>query len=266
MTPRKRRDRLNSIREIAAQLQQSDDCVAPDLTQSILARVDAHRPFLDRHTRRMVWVGRGALVACVAAVVLTAALMQRFAPDAVEILARPAPLSNVVESVKTNATERLVGLREAVNSNPLVESGGIAIESSFDAMPRGGLLTLVSPVAVSLVGEEPVPLMSSRCELCGPMLPPARAARLVMESRQAGAEQAPPMALSAARSSVTMPASFESPWTGSRVRLAADGDARSVTAARLAANTTPAASRRIMLNELTPLGPGAACESALAPK
>lgn len=266
MTPRKRRDRLNSIREIAAQLQQSDDLAAPDLTQSILARVDANRPFLDRQTRRMVWVGRGALVASVAAIVLTAALMQRFAPETVEIVARPAPLSNVVESVKSNATERLVVLREAVNSKPLVESGEVALESSFDAMPRGGLLTLVTPVAVSLVGEEPVPQLASRCELCGPMLPPARAARLVTESRSVGAEQAPAMALSASRSSVTMAASFESPWTGSRVRLAGDADARSVTAARLAANATRVGSRRILLNELTPLGPGAACDSALAPK
>lgn len=264
MTPRKRRDRLNSIREIAAQLQQSDDLAAPDLTHSILARVDANRPFLDRHTRRMVWVGRGALVASVAAIVLTAALMQRFAPETVEIVARPAPLSNVVESVKIDAAERLVVLRDAVNSNQLVDTSEEALTSSVDAMPRGGLLTLITPVAVSLTREEPI--LRSHCELCGPMLPPVRAAQLVTTLSPVSAEQSPLMALAASKSSVTMSASFESSWSSSRVGVVSERVNRSVAAARLAANATPHSGRRIMLNELTPLGAGAACESALAPK
>lgn len=268
MTPRKRRDRLNSIREIAAQLQQSDDLAAPDLTQSILARVDASRPFLDRRTRRMLWVGRGALVASVAAVVLMSALMQRFAPESVEIVARPAPLSTVVESVKTDATERLVVLREVVSGGPRLDAALNAEASSFDAMPSGGLLTLVT--AASPVGaiDQRTEASSRVCVngLCGPILPPVRAAQLVVPSSSGGATQAPPMALSAVKSSVALSVAFEPTRAPGRMRGEVT-EPRSIVEARLAANATPSLGRRILLNELAPLGPSAAAgDCALAPK
>jgi len=257
LTPRKRRDRLNSLQQIAAQLRQTDDVAAPDLTGSILDQVAATRPFLDDKTRRLLWVGRASLGLSVAAVVLGVALTQRWAPRAVEFVSsRPSPLSSVVENVRNEAGIRLVGLREAA---PL-SSASNRSESS----QQGGLLTFITSASPT-----PSATPASRCTLCGPRLSPSEAARMVPPSdvratvaRGGGmGEESITLAdLKSAAGSASTYGRFSS-----RVRLGAGGLGGGSGGLGGGFGGLEAGGR-VILDELTPLGSGAGADSALAPK
>jgi hypothetical protein len=259
LTPRKRRQRLDSIHQIAGQLRQSCDVPAPDLTSSILAQVDATRPFLDGRTRRMLWGGRIALGLSVAAVGLGVALTHRWAPETIELVStRPAPLSNVVETVRSEAGVRLVEIRVAVDS----AGRPVAAGGSASSVPDGGLLTLVSSAAVT-----PAAVVTRPCTFCGPMIPPAEAARRVPAvAIRPALEVTPALANSAVTPRFALLAF--------RARLTGEADAASH------ANASPAGGSgwvsasisagrpvsRLVLDELAPLGAGPSAESALAPK
>lgn len=273
MTRRGRRQRLDSLHEIAEQLRQSAAVPAPDLTDSILDRVHARREFLDRPTRGMLWVGRAAIGGSVAMVVLTVALIQRWAPGSLDLVARPAPLSTVVETVKSEATGRLGELRLAVDQ--AVASTGASQEQPGTA---GGLLSLVSIAA-------PPSDHASRCVFCGPVMPPAAAARLA------------PVHAAPDQHSSARPARLGSKalagGTAGGPNLPADRSSLSGLSVRARFGTTSAilgpfaldasagpvhgrvdadrglcrpVLRTLSLNELAPLGAGGPADSALAPK
>jgi hypothetical protein len=253
LTPRKRRQRLDSISVIAAQLRQSNDVLAPDLTSSILDQVDATRPFLDGRTRGMLWVGRIAIGCSVAMVGLGIALTHRWAPEAVDIvMSRPAPLSNVVETVKFEAGERLTELRVAVDS-----ASQPSTSAATASVGTGGLLALVSsatPVAAASGSGKP-------CTFCGPMIPPAMAARLAPAPGSLASTDGP----GAVNDGLT--AGSGSAWISARLRLAglaSSADGQSPTTVRVGLPVEQPG--RLVLDELTPLGIGSSADSALAPK
>lgn len=104
-SPGDRRRRLSDIQSVVHSLR-ADLSDAPDLTDSILARVDEHRPFTDRRTRGLMLVGRLGAAAAVALVVLGVTLAYRYAPSATGWAGapEPRPLSNVVEIAQTSAS------------------------------------------------------------------------------------------------------------------------------------------------------------------
>ncbi len=271
MTPRKRRQRLDSIHEIADQLRQSAAVPAPDLTDSILDRVGVARPFLDRHTRRMLWVGRGALGLSVAAVGLGIALTHRWAPETVDMIAvsaAPAPFSSVVESVRHEAGERLTTLRVAVDQAASAEAGN-------PSAATGGLLTLVASAAPIV----PDQTKSACCTFCGPMIPPAEAAKIVPSSMLARSGR-----VSFDDSGVLAQSSVLDPAAGFHVGLASfrmdlgglaganpvlgNLGAVSDPFAATGVGSTLSARRpaRSPLDEQAPLGFGPSADSVLAPK
>lgn len=167
MNSRGRRQRLDHIREIADSLRQSaGDQSAPDLTGSILDRVDAQRPFLSRGTRRWIILGRYGLGFTVAATVLGIALVNRWAPGAVELAARPAPLSTVVETVQTGATVTLADLRQTVET--------VANASSAREPGASGSASLFTLVASA---PQPAGSQTFCCTMVGPAMPLADAVR-----------------------------------------------------------------------------------------
>lgn len=110
-----RRRRLDDIAHVATSLR-SAPIDAPDLTQSILNAVDAERAFLAPSVRRRIHISRWALGASVAMVVLGVALTVRWSPEVVQIAGGPAPISNVVKSVESNADVSLSSLRKTVQT------------------------------------------------------------------------------------------------------------------------------------------------------
>ena len=235
MTPRSRRQRLNSLQQIAAQLRQTADVPAPDLSDSILDKVDARRPFLDDKTRRMLWAGRAALGLSVAVVVLGVALTHRWAPNAVELVSRPAPFSNVVENVRSEAGVRLVELRVAAGA---ADTGA--------NKSNGGLLSLITTAAPVQTAR------TSTCSFCGPVLSPSDAARICTSSLTPSADATGSLADRKISNSTNML-----------------GSSRIFTRIRMVSSTVGAGiddGRRLILDELAPLGSGAAGDSALSPK
>jgi len=76
---------------------------APDLSDRIMARVAGQRGFLSARVRRMVTTGRLAAAAFVLVAVLGLAVVRRVSPDAFRLIAEARPLSDVIESGKTDA-------------------------------------------------------------------------------------------------------------------------------------------------------------------
>lgn len=120
MNPRDRRHKLHEIRSVARELKATAPAAGevPDLTDAILGRVDAERPFLDSSTRRCLWVGRAAIVATVGVMALSAFLMYRFAPRAVELTPQPAPLTAVVESAEARVQQQVVSVQQSLSGAP----------------------------------------------------------------------------------------------------------------------------------------------------
>lgn len=157
MNPRDRRHRLNEIRSVAKELRSTAPapCEVPDFTDAILGRVDAERPFLNTSARRCVWVGRAAIGASVAIVAMCGFLTYRYAPRALEVSPQERPLTAMVESAEARAALHVASVRESLVETPRALSALVPdIEAAIDGPGQG------------------------RCQkFCGPMLPPAVAAR-----------------------------------------------------------------------------------------
>ncbi|HVU63086.1 MAG TPA: hypothetical protein VHC70_03860 [Phycisphaerales bacterium] len=108
MNERNRRARLDDIRRVAYEMRETP-IVAPDLTSSILDRVDAERPFLAPSVRRKLpWIRIG-VGGCVVLTALGIALTYRWAPRAVQAIAQqPAPISDVVQCVECCAAHKFI--------------------------------------------------------------------------------------------------------------------------------------------------------------
>lgn len=174
MNPRGRRQRLSSIQQIAETLRQSDDVAAPDLTGSILDAVDAERPFLSAPTRRMVIAGRFALGFTVVCFVAGVALAHRWAPSLFELTARPAPLSSVVENVRSEAQVTLADFQRQVQTVAVSTSAA----SPASAQVFVSLIAPTKPAAGKTVS-------ASFCTMVGPTLSPAEAARHCCQGKAA---------------------------------------------------------------------------------
>ena len=167
MNRRDRRNKLSEIASVASALRSdaASQGETPDLTSSILSRVDAQRPFLDRATRRAIWIGRFGLGASVAMVVLSVCLAWRLFPERMDLSHQPSPLSAVVDTVGTHATTQLVSLRQSIDSvgqtdpNKFIAAMALRIEPAqrnrevvgptmpaFEAVSRG---VCVQPMTLS---------------------------------------------------------------------------------------------------------------------
>jgi hypothetical protein len=146
VTPRGRLQRLNDIRQIADSLRESGaDAGAPDLTGSILDRVDAERPFLSGRTRRMVIAGRYGIGAAVLVMVLGVAVAHRMYPDIGSFDRKSSPLSSVVESVRHEAVEQIAGIRQTVPGASSALMTLVVANSPAPAQPQSVTCTMVGP-------------------------------------------------------------------------------------------------------------------------
>lgn len=109
MTNRGRRARLEDIQRIADALREPVE--APDLASSILARVDSQRCFLNDQGRALLWAGRAVAAFVVVLVVAGFVLINRAAPQALQVAAQPAPVSEVINVVSTQASQQIIALR-----------------------------------------------------------------------------------------------------------------------------------------------------------
>ena len=177
MNPRDRRHKLNDIRSVARELRSTAPAASevPDLTNAILGRVDAEKPFLNASTRRCLWVGRAAIGATVALVAVSGFMMYRFAPKVMEPVAKPAPLSAVLDGVQSTASERVVAVQQRILEAPRELAEFVPpIEPliSGSAVAGGTQATMSDPGRVLTIGGG-----SGGLTLVGPMIPPAEAAR-----------------------------------------------------------------------------------------
>lgn len=107
-----RRDRLSDLHRINDALRSA--APVPDLSSSILARVDAERAFVCRRGRALVWAGRGVAAGLVALVALGLALAYRADPGSLDLQARATPASDVIDSFAHRAARQYVQLRDVV--------------------------------------------------------------------------------------------------------------------------------------------------------
>lgn len=84
---------------------------APDFTHAVLARVHDRRAWLHPGVRRVVSLTRVAAVMALVGLLTIGLVARRNAPEAVVFNARPAPLTNVVES---GGAEVADGLRSVI--------------------------------------------------------------------------------------------------------------------------------------------------------
>lgn len=89
---------------------------APDLTESIMARVERRRRFIHPAQRRTVRHGRLVAAGAVLAVVLGLALTQRYAPQFLELAPRPRPITAVVEAGRAEAEQGARQLASTITS------------------------------------------------------------------------------------------------------------------------------------------------------
>lgn len=108
-----RRDRLENIASITQGMRSSLGNT-PDFAASILVAVDERRSFLSGRDRRRVLLTRAALGISVATLALGAALIHRFAPDAVELVAQPQPMSSMISCVECEASSRVKTIRASL--------------------------------------------------------------------------------------------------------------------------------------------------------
>lgn len=152
-----RRKRLSDIADVAASLHAAP-IEAPDFTASILDRVDAERAFLAPSVRKKIHVGRWAIGASVALVVLGIALTVRMAPSVVNVAGAPTPITTVVRTLESNADAHLDGLRKTIRTVSRTEPSEVistftafaaaskAVEFESPAESPSSMLTLRAPV------------------------------------------------------------------------------------------------------------------------
>ncbi len=149
-----RRDRLNDLHRINDALRSAAPD-APDLSASILARVDAERGFVCRRGRALVWAGRAGAAATVALVALGLALAYRANPGSIDLTNRATPASDVIDSVSARAAAQFVQIRGAV-------------EPSRGASELSAVIVGVAPIRDL---AEPIGLAVQAATFVGPPVP-----------------------------------------------------------------------------------------------
>lgn len=203
MNRKQRRSKLDEIRLVADSLR-AEPIDAPDFTASILDRVDAQRAFLAPSVRRTIpWVRLGVLGG-VATLALSAVLVLRYAPESVQLVDRPAPLSAVVSSVERNADAPLQALRQnvqdTVRSVTAAEPARVlsAVAAAATALPEPAPAPLVAPLAaepvaaMSLAGGAGEPAFAGPPIASPPLAAPASRGELVLTAAPVTASLAAP--------------------------------------------------------------------------
>lgn len=92
---------------------------APDLTDAIMTRLHRKRAFLPPRLRRLVKASRLAAAACVLLGILGIALTQRYAPGALRLTPRPAPLSGVIQSGQAELADAVESIKSRTPTTTL---------------------------------------------------------------------------------------------------------------------------------------------------
>lgn len=148
-----RRDRLSDLHRINDALRSA--APMPDLSSSILARVDAERAFVCRRGRALVWAGRGVAVGLIALVALGLALAYRAKPGSLDLQARATPASDVIDTFAHRAARQYVQIREAVE--PVRSESEFSVVLSGIAPIRQYTDTLGQAVFAATFVGPPVP-------------------------------------------------------------------------------------------------------------
>ncbi len=108
-----RRHRLASLHDISESMREPVE--TPDLTAQILHRVDSRRAFLDRQSRRKLWITRGSIGLATVAIAGAVAGVIRLAPGTF-VPVGPAPLTEVVTAAESRTASGFATLRETIES------------------------------------------------------------------------------------------------------------------------------------------------------
>jgi hypothetical protein len=186
MNARDRKKKLSDIRLVADSLR-SEPIEAPDLTASILDRVDAQRAFLAPSVRaRIPWLRLGVLGG-LSVLGLSCMLVLRYAPESVRLVERPAPLTAVVDRVEqavvqVGSAAPMTALRQTVETVSLAEPVSVL---SVVASPVEPVAPAAGVPALAGGGGEPA--------FVGPVLPLGRAVEIAAV-RAAAIQDEPVMA------------------------------------------------------------------------
>lgn len=149
---RKKLDEIAAIAEITGSLRESGAGDVPDLTDSILSKVNERRAFTDRGVRRRVWATRAMIGGSVAFVALGIALAHRAMPGELELTPRPEPLSAVIMGVSSEATTQFQKIQTSIAEAPAPRFETIVAQVSkhcsapCEDRDRGGSPCFVGPV------------------------------------------------------------------------------------------------------------------------
>ncbi len=89
----------------------------PDLSRSILARVDRHSPLLTRRSVRHVRVGRLVSAACLLLIIAGAFIAQRTHPQVVNLGGeRPAPVADLASNLSGDTADAVNTLRQTARA------------------------------------------------------------------------------------------------------------------------------------------------------
>jgi hypothetical protein len=131
---RERQSRLSDIHDIAGSLRAGAPSEMPDLTASILARVDEQRPFLCRGARRWLVGLRYAACGILALGSLATVLAWRYWPERTSVVARETPVSNVLACVGCQTAEQIVELKSTIRDVSVVEPANLLAACSTGGM------------------------------------------------------------------------------------------------------------------------------------
>jgi hypothetical protein len=109
--------RLGKLHEIHGVMESMREPVqAPDLTDAILSRVEAERPFTDAGERRWIWAGRASVAAGILMLLGAVFVLHTLAPRSTTWANRPAPLSAVIDSAENEVGAGYLTIRAQLAS------------------------------------------------------------------------------------------------------------------------------------------------------
>ncbi len=109
--------KLGKLHEIQGVMQSlRSPLETPDLTDAILSRVGAERPFTDPTERRWVWAGRASVAAGILMLLGAVFLLHAMAPNSTTWANRAAPLSSVIDNCEAEVGESYVNIRARIAS------------------------------------------------------------------------------------------------------------------------------------------------------
>ena len=112
-----------------------DPVAAPDLTERIMTRVHGRRAFLPERMRKMVKAGRLAAAAVVLLALFGVALAERMRPGTMRLVEEPQPLTELIESGRSDAAAGAQQLAAAVRFRPADAVPDAKAATGFPAAP-----------------------------------------------------------------------------------------------------------------------------------